>query len=77
MKPFAIGINVESKYVELLIQEFTLENALHYQCTVGTSIIFWIERDGQGSWRQLDGTVNALTSVIGEKIEQYKTRHPA
>jgi len=75
MKPFAIGIQVEDKYVELLIQEFSLDHELHYQCTVGTSIVFWIERDPRGNWRQLDGTFNALTSIIGEKIEQYKQRY--
>jgi hypothetical protein len=74
MKPFAVGIKVENKYVELLIQEFQLEHGLHYQCTVGNSIVFWIEKGPNGSWRQPDGTVNPLTSVIGEKIDQYKKR---
>jgi len=74
MKPFAVGIKVEDKYVELLIQEFELEHGLHYQCTVGNSIVFWIEKDANGKWRQLDGTINPLTSVIGDKIDQYKQR---
>lgn len=74
MKPFAVGIQVENRYVELLIQEFNIDHALHYQCTVGNSIIFWIERTPDGRWRQLDGTVNPLTTIIGEKIEQYKER---
>jgi hypothetical protein len=77
MRPFAIGIQVEDKYVELLVQEFELENNLHYQCTVGNSIVFWIERDLKGSWRQLDGTINPLTSIIGQKIDQYKQRQDA
>ncbi|MGB8191341.1 MAG: hypothetical protein WCF67_05445 [Chitinophagaceae bacterium] len=76
MNPFAIGIEVERKYVELLIQEFKVNNGLHYQCTAGTSIVFWIEKDQQGSWRQLDGTINPLTSIIGSKIDQYKDKHP-
>ncbi|HEX2682336.1 MAG TPA: hypothetical protein VHL77_00290 [Ferruginibacter sp.] len=74
MKPFAVGITVEDRYVELLIQEFELEHGLHYQCTVGNSIVFWIERGPSGAWRQLDGTINPLTSVIGEKIDQYRLR---
>ena len=74
MKPFAVGIKVEDKYVELLIQEFELEHGLHYQCTVGTSIVFWMEKDSEGKWRQLDGTINPLTSIIGEKIDQYRKR---
>lgn len=77
MRPFAIGIQVESRYVELLVQEFQLDHDLHYQCTVGNSIVFWIERDTAGNWRQLDGTSNSLTSVIGEKIDQFKQRHIA
>ena len=71
MRPFAIGIQVESNYVELLVQEFKIDGGLHYQCTVGSSIVFWIERDPSGRWMQLDGTVNPLTSIIGEKIEQH------
>ena len=74
MKPFAVGIKVEDKYVELLVQEFELEHNLHYQCTVGNSIVFWLEKDSNGDWRQLDGTSNPLTSIIGEKIDQYKQR---
>jgi hypothetical protein len=74
MRPFAVGIQVEDKYVELLIQEFNKDHTLHYQCTVGSSIVFWIERDPNGRWRQLDGTLNPLTSIIGKKIEQYKER---
>lgn len=75
MKPFAVGIQVENSYVELLVQEFEVDHTLHYQCTVGTSIIFWIERDSRGRWRQLDGTVNPLTNIIGEKIDQYKQKN--
>lgn len=75
MRPFAIGINVENKYVELLIQEFKVDNELHYQCTVGNSVVFWIEKDMKGNWRQLDGTSNSLTTVIGEKIDQYRHHH--
>lgn len=74
MKPFAIGIQVESRYVELLVQEFRVDAVLHYQCTVGNSIVFWIERDPSGRWMQLDGTINPLTSIIGEKIEQHTAR---
>lgn len=74
MNPFAVGIKVEDKYVELLVQEFELEHGLHYQCTVGNSIVFWIEKANNGQWRQLDGTINPLTSVIGDKIDQYKQR---
>ena len=74
MRPFSLGIKIENQYVEILVQEFSLDHSLHYQCTVGNSIIFWIAETKAGEWMQLDGTDCVLAQTIGEKIQQFRTR---
>ena len=74
MKPFSIGLSIEEKYMEILVQEFPINESLHFQCTVGNSIIFWVERNQEGKWIQTDGTTCVLVQTIGEKIQQFKGR---
>ncbi len=74
MKPFSIGVKIEDKYMEILVQEFTVNSSKHFQCTVGNSIIFWVEQDQSGKWIQIDGTTCVLVRTIGEKIQQFKER---
>jgi len=75
MRPFSLGINIENQYVEILVQEFSLDHSRHYQCTVGNSIIFWIAERKTGGWQQLDGTDCVLAQTIGEKIQQFREHH--
>jgi hypothetical protein len=75
MRPFSLGIKIENQYVEILVQEFSIAQSHHYQCTVGNSIIFWISETKNGYWQQLDGTDCVLAQTIGEKIQQFKSRH--
>jgi hypothetical protein len=74
MKPFSIGLSIEEKYMEILVQEFDINQSPRFQCTVGNSIIFWVERNQEGKWRQTDGSTSVLVQTIGEKIQQFKGR---
>ena len=75
MKPFSIGLKIENRYMEVLVQEFEVNQSKHFQCTVGNSIIFWVGQNPDGKWIQIDGTTCVLAQTIGEKIQQFRKRN--
>jgi len=74
MRPFSVGIKIEDQYMEVLVQEFGMNQSQRFQCTVGNSLIFWLGKNPDGNWIQIDGTACVLARIIGEKIQQFKEK---